>query len=160
MTTGKKDANYSDDEGRYPFFTCSQKPLKANNYSFDCSALLLAGNGDFSIKWYEGKFEAYQRTYVLEPNQKNYLGFLYFLVEYYLNNISVGYKGATIKFLTKGMIENFEILLPSENTLDGQISIFYSVIQSIDKIKNEVENLSQIRDLLLPRLMNGKLRVK
>lgn len=159
IKTGKKDANFSSDSGKYPFFTCSQGNLKADDYSFDCSALLLAGNGDFNIKWYEGKFEAYQRTYVLEPFKKELLGFLYFLIQYFLGDITAGHRGSVIHFLTKGMIEDYEIELPEENEVIEKSKIFYEILKSMDANKRQIETLSQIRDSLLPRLMTGRLRV-
>lgn len=160
VKTGKKDANFSSEKGKYPFFTCSQGHLMANDYSFDGSALLLAGNGDFNIKWYEGKFEAYQRTYVLEPYEKNLLGFLYFLVEYSLDDITAGHRGSVINFLTKGMIEDFVINLPPIEEIKTKSPVFNDVIKNIDFNKRQIETLSQVRDSLLPRLMSGRLRVK
>jgi len=80
ILTGKKDANFSTEDGQYPFFTCAQAPLQAPSYSFDCDAVILAGNGDFNVKLYRGQFEAYQRTYVLSPNSKELLYLLYHAV--------------------------------------------------------------------------------
>jgi len=91
IKTGKKDANIATTNGKYPFFTCSQDILFTDNFSFNSSSILLAGNGDFNIKWYEGKFEAYQRTYILTPYKKELLGFLYFLMKHFLDDITVGY---------------------------------------------------------------------
>lgn len=65
-TTGKLDSNAAVDNGKYPFFTCSKEPLKIDSYAFDQTALLLAGNnaaGKYDVKYYQGKFNAYQRTY-------------------------------------------------------------------------------------------------
>ena len=67
ISTGNLDANAAKPDGAYPFFTCSNTPLKIDRYSFDCGAVLLAGNGDFNLKRYTGKFDAYQRTYVVGP---------------------------------------------------------------------------------------------
>lgn len=67
ILTGKKDANFGDVGGEYLFFTCAKEPIRASSYSFDCDAVILAGNGDFNVKLYRGKFEAYQRTYVFSP---------------------------------------------------------------------------------------------
>lgn len=67
ILTGKKDANFASPNGIYKFFTCSKEDLSSNSFSFDCFAIILAGNGDLNVKLYEGKFEAYQRTYVLSP---------------------------------------------------------------------------------------------
>ena len=160
IKTGKKDANIATKNGKYPFFTCSQDILFTDNFSFDSSSILLAGNGDFNIKWYEGKFEAYQRTYVLTPYKKELLGFLYFLMNYFLDDITVGHKGSVIKFITKGMIEDFEVKIPMNKDFNNKAKFFYEIIQVIDFYEKEIKNLSQIRDFLLPRLMSGKIRVK
>ena len=61
IRTGKKDANYGSEDGEYPFFTCASRPIRCHGYSFECNAILLAGNGDINnITRYNGKFEAYQ----------------------------------------------------------------------------------------------------
>lgn len=160
VKTGKKDANIAGKIGKYPFFSCSQDILYTDEYSFDSSSLLLAGNGDFNIKLYEGKFEAYQRTYVLTPYKKELIGFLLFLISNFLDKITAGHRGSVIKFITKGMIEDFKISVPSDVDLDKMADIFYKISGSIDFYKRENNNLSQIRDLLLPKLMSGKIRVK
>ena len=58
IRTGKLDANASSENGKYPFFTCSKETLKINEYSYDCECVLLAGNGDLNVKYYNGKFDA------------------------------------------------------------------------------------------------------
>ena len=73
IKTGKLDANASAENGEYPFFTCSITPLKINSYSYDCECVLVAGNGDLNVKYYNGKFDAYQRTYIIESKDKEYL---------------------------------------------------------------------------------------
>jgi type I restriction enzyme S subunit len=68
IKTGKLDSNAAVLGGRYPYFTCSPETLTIDRYAFDCSAVILAGNnanGIFCVKWYSGKFNAYQRTYVI-----------------------------------------------------------------------------------------------
>ena len=66
IKTGKLDVNAGSDDGQYPFFTCATTPYKINNYAFDNEAILVAGNGDLNVKYYKGKFNAYQRTYVIQ----------------------------------------------------------------------------------------------
>ena len=117
ILTGKKDANFSTEDGQYPFFTCAQEPLLAPSYSFDCDAVILAGNGDFNVKLYRGQFEAYQRTYVLTPNNKDYLFLLFHAVSNSMTKLAQGASGSTIKFLTKGMIANIPVFCPDEQTL-------------------------------------------
>ena len=63
VVTGKEDANFASPNGKYKFFTCSNDTLNCDEYVFDSSAILIAGNGDFNVKHYSGTFSAYQRTY-------------------------------------------------------------------------------------------------
>ena len=158
VITGKKDANYSTKDGVYPFFTCSQDILKAPNYSFEGAAILLAGNGDFNVKRYIGKFEAYQRTYVLIPFEKRYHSFLYLLIKYHLQEITGGSRGSVIKFITKGNIADFTFTMPPYS-IDEKLSLFDSLFNEIDKNITEINNLSTIRDTLLPKLMSGEITV-
>ena len=158
VITGKKDANYSTDNGEFPFFTCSQDILKAPNYSFDGAAILLAGNGDFNVKRYIGRFEAYQRTYVLIPFDQRYHSFLYLTIKYYLQEITGGSRGSVIKFITKGNIADFEISIPNDD-ISNKLEILDSLYANIDINTKENKNLAILRDTLLPRLMSGELSV-
>ncbi len=96
IQTGKKDANYGTSDGEYPFYTCAQEPIKAPDYSFDCNAVILAGNGDFNVKIYRGKFEAYQRTYVFSPYDSSMLYLLFNAVEDNMSQLVQGASGSTI----------------------------------------------------------------
>ena len=68
ITTGKLDANAQVENGQYPFFTCAERPFNIDSYAFDTEAILISGNGANLgyINYYKGKFNAYQRTYVLD----------------------------------------------------------------------------------------------
>ena len=159
IKTGKKDANFGTDDGEYPFFTCAQEPIKAPSYSFDTSAVILAGNGDFNVKLYRGKFEAYQRTYVLEPDDTQMLYLLYFCISENMNRLAKGASGSTIKFLTKGMIESLDIYVPSKIFIDS----FNKIIEPIQGQKehhlSQIRLLTEARNRLLPKLMSGEIYV-
>jgi len=156
VKTGKKNANIATNNGIYPFFTCSQEVLKTNSYSFNDSAILLAGNGDFNIKWYRGKFEAYQRTYVLIPYDQNNLGYLFFAMKHFLDLITGASQGSVIKFITKGMIENFKIVYPNNIKF---INFFNQILDNIENNTNQIQTLQNLRDTLLPKLINGEIEV-
>lgn len=79
--TGKLDSNAAVENGIYPFFTCAQTTYRIDNYKFDTECVLLAGNnasGVFPLKYFKGKFNAYQRTYIIEPKNKKELAIKYF----------------------------------------------------------------------------------
>ena len=158
VITGKKDSNYSTPEGAYPFFTCSQDILKAPSYSFDGHAILVAGNGDFNVKRYIGKFEAYQRTYVLIPHEEKFHAFLYLMIDYYLPEITGGSRGSVIKFITKGNIANFRFRVP-QNNIDDQLKKLNDIYKIIDCNLEESSRLTKMRDTLLPKLMSGELKI-
>lgn len=159
ILTGKKDANYGTPDGNYPFFTCSQEPIKAPSYSFDAEAVLLAGNGDFNVKLYRGKFEAYQRTYVLIPSNANLLYVLYNSVAKNMVKLANGASGSTIKFLTKRMIENIDVLVPTNTILNEYNSLRRKIQQDLENIKSQLRLLTESRDRLLPKLLSGEIEV-
>ena len=72
IETGKLNANSSVENGKYLFFTTAREPSKIDTYRWDTEALLIAGNANVGeVKYYKGKFEAYQRTYVLTNFSKD-----------------------------------------------------------------------------------------
>lgn len=159
IKTGKKDANFGTEDGEFPFFTCAQAISKAPNYSFDAHAILLAGNGDFNLKLYRGKFEAYQRTYVLVPSDERLVGLLYFLMKMKLSEITGGSRGSVIKFITKGMIENYKCALPGDAKLIEMAEVFNQLTINIEENVIQTQTLTALRDTLLPRLISGKTNV-
>jgi len=91
IRTGKLDANAMTVGGQYPFFTCSREIFSIDKYAFDCEAILLAGNnasGDFNVKHYKGKFNAYQRTYVITIEDENKVLYSY-LKHHLINNLKI-----------------------------------------------------------------------
>ncbi|MBD2483488.1 restriction endonuclease subunit S [Planktothrix sp. FACHB-1365] len=98
IQTGKKDANYGDKGGEYPFFTCADKPILSPTYSFDGESIILPGNGaNVGMVFYHvGKFEAYQRTYVLNNIKCNSRYLFHHLSAYWKKfNLSKQFGSAT-----------------------------------------------------------------
>ena len=159
ILTGKKDANFSTEDGQYPFFTCAQTPLNAPSHSFDCDAVILAGNGDFNVKLYRGQFEAYQRTYVLSPENKEMLFLLYHAVNNSMAKLAQGASGSTIKFLTKGMIASILVHVPGKQILGKFNESSEAIQKQIEALKSAVACATEARDRLLPKLMSGEVEV-
>src|SRR6185369_14330209 len=116
FTTGKLDSNAAVNGGAYPFFTCSRDDLQIDTFAFDCEALLLAGNNanaDYSVKHYKGKFNAYQRTYVLTlKDEKNSYSYVRVALQRKLNDLKYASKGTNTKYLTMGIFNEQRILVP------------------------------------------------
>ncbi len=142
ITTGKLDANAAVENGPYPFFTCSREIYAIDNYAFNCEAILLAGNnavGDFNVKHYKGKFNAYQRTYVITVNEQARVlyRFLYFQMLKSLKKFKEQSVGAGTKFLKLGMIKDMEISLPSINEQE-------QIVSTVDSLREETQRLASI----------------
>ncbi|WP_426065248.1 restriction endonuclease subunit S [Flavobacterium sp. DSP2-3-1] len=113
FATGKKDVNQGSSIGEYPFFTCSKKVFSSEYYSFDKEALLIAGNGDVgTVHYYTGKFEAYQRTYILSDFSVNVQYLYQYLKSNLIKHLSEGQSGTTIQFIKISQLKNFKILKP------------------------------------------------
>lgn len=138
IRTGKLDANANVDKGRYPFFTCSREPLKIDSYSFDCECVLVAGNGELNVKYYDGKFDAYQRTYIIESKDKGIVKvpYIYRFLINYVKDLQDQAIGGIIKYIKMENLTNAQIIVPSVEEQDKLLSF---VAQS-DKSKFELEN--------------------
>ena len=156
VITGREDANFSSSNGKYKFFTCSNTPLKCDEYAFESSSILIAGNGDFNVKHYSGKFNAYQRTYVLTPAEE-YYGLLYLSSLYRINSFKTSSAGSIVKFITKGDIENIPIFIPKDKKY---LSYFNELVLTQEHILSENDELTNLRDWLLPMLMNGQATIE
>ena len=115
IKTGKLDANASSIDGIYPFFTCSKQPLKINSYSYDCECVLVAGNGEINAKYYNGKFDAYQRTYIIETNDKSKLlvKYIYYFMLSYIDVLKSKSIGGVIKYIKLNNLTDAKIPLLS-----------------------------------------------
>lgn len=159
LSTGKEDANFATEQGIYPFFTCSEKILKCDVYSFDTQAILLAGNGTFSVKRFTGRFNAYQRTYVLEPKSKNLYPIVYFVIIDNVIKFTSGSRGSIIKFITRGDIENIDVVLPNDIENMRFSEVLHTYLLQAELLEKQNHQLTQLRDFLLPMLMNGQVSV-
>lgn len=152
-TTGKLDSNAMVENGRYPFFTCAKESYKIDSYAFDCEALLLAGNnaaGIYDVKHYKGKFNAYQRTYVLRlMNEKwSYILFKRQLEDklQYLQSQS---KGTNTRYLTLGILNELRFVVPPVAEQE-QFAVF---VEQTDKSKIAVQKALDEAQLLFDSLM-------
>lgn len=151
-TTGKLDSNAAVANGKYPFFTCSKEPLKIDSYAFDQTALLLAGNnaaGKYDVKYYQGKFNAYQRTYVLSLKHNwSYKLFQYQLEDklLYLQTKSLG--GLT-KYLTLKILGELDFIVPPL-ALQNEFAAF---VEHVDEQKQTVQQSLEKLELMKKALM-------
>ncbi len=115
IETGKKDANFGDENGIYVFFTCSNTPIKCKTYSYDGDYLIMPGNGANigQVIHYKGKFEAYQRTYLLKAYSKFDLDYLkYHLLFNWKEYNQDKLYGSAIPYIKLGNLTSYLVALP------------------------------------------------
>ena len=140
ITTGRLDANAMVDGGQYRFYTCAKDYYHIDNFSFDTDALIISGNGANVgyIHHYKGKFNAYQRTYVLDGFEESILYVKFFLDRYLKARIESEKKEGNTPYIVKSTLEDMKIQLP---TFLEQIKIS----EFLSSIDNKMELLeSQI----------------
>lgn len=143
ISTGKLDANAANENGLYPFFTCSKTPLSINSYAYDCECVLIAGNGDLNVKYYNGKFNAYQRTYILQLKNNSFnvdMRYIYAFFNLYIEELRRKSIGGIIKYIKLGDLTNAKIPFPP-------LSTQLAIVSELDKI-NELIRLKkeQLKD--------------
>lgn len=164
ISTGKLNANAAVPGGKYPFFTCSREIYQIDSYSFDCEALLLAGNnasGDFNVKYYKGKFDAYQRTYVIHGFHDYSSELLFHILQYNLSMLKALSLGVNTRFLKIGMIESIKLPnIPTEQQIQlaKRISNIYILCRNYNrKALATRANCLKLKQSFLTKAFNGDL---
>ncbi|MCX6732898.1 MAG: N-6 DNA methylase [Candidatus Roizmanbacteria bacterium] len=145
ITTGKKDVNEGNPDGEYPFFTCAKENTFIDTYSFDTEALLIAGNGDVgAIKYYKGKFDAYQRTYVLNNFKKTNTKYIYQILNNSLKeNLQLQKLGNTMPYIKLGMLQTFKIPIPP-------LEVQEQIVAELDSYAGIIAGAKQIISIWKP----------
>lgn len=151
FTTGKLNSNAAQDNGKYPFFTCAPEALKIDDYAFDTEAIILAGNnadGNFHIQHFKGKFNAYQRTYVIESSDENkvYTKYLYYALKTCLLHFKQISQGSATKFLTAKILNSFELPIPEieiQKKIAGTLGNLDKKIKTNEAINENLERQAQ-----------------
>ena len=152
IRTGKLDANASSENGKYPFFTCSKEPLRIDSYSYNCECVLVAGNGDLNVKYYDGKFDAYQRTYIIESTDKSKLlvKYLYFFLDIYVEVLRTQSIGGVIKYIKLGNLTDAMIPLPC---IEEQEVIVDRLEKCNDLLNRRIRQLAILDQLVKSRFI-------
>ena len=148
IKTGKLDSNAAVIGGRYPFFTCDPNTLSIDVWAYDTEAVLLAGNnasGNYTAKYYKGKFNAYQRTYIIESANEEELNIRYlcYALNQQLRLLKTMSSGSTTKFLTVRMLDNLDIPLHSINIQTEIVNILSAYDDLIENNQKQIKLLEE-----------------
>lgn len=156
IKTGKLNSEAAVVNGIYPFFTCSQETYRTNTFSFDQEAVLLAGNNAsaiYPLKIYCGKFDAYQRTYVIFSKNKLVSNKqLYFVLKQQLNEFKGISSGTATKFLTLKILASIPVIIAPEDIANSFINAMDKMFETIFQNQREIEYLNEIQTVILGEL--------
>ena len=159
--TGKLDSNAAVVNGAYPFFTCAKEDSQIDTFAFDCEALLLAGNNataDYSVKHYKGKFNAYQRTYVITlKNPDNSYQYAAFFLENHLLELKRMSKGSGTKYLTLAMLNRIRIPVPPVDLQHQFVTRLAELHRIREMFKKSLFDLDTLFASLQYRAFRGEL---
>lgn len=162
--TGRKDVNQSKEDGQYVFFSCSPNTFHSDEFIYDGKAILVAGNGSYTgrTRYFEGKFDLYQRTYAVVSNKEDdsFMFYLYLRFKFDFEPMhSGGTRGSAIPYIVMKDLTKYKFLY-KKDIVEAYIKKVKPMFAEADNLQRQNALLARQRDLLLPRLMSGKLEVK
>ena len=137
ITTGKLDANAQVDNGIYPFFTCAEQQFNIDSFAFDTEALLISGNGANLgyINYYKGKFNAYQRTYVLDLFSENIQYIKWALKVLLPKRIAIEKSSSNTPYIVLSTLTDLRLPIPCKS----KQSFIANLMQSLErKLSNQI----------------------
>ena len=161
IQTGKLNANAMIQGGRYKFFTCAKEVFEIDDYVFDTEAILVSGNGENVgyIHYFNGKFNAYQRTYVLDKFTENILFIKYFLEFALKRKIEIEKKDGNTPYIVLSTIFGFIVKLPNLKEQQKIAEVLTACDDEINLLNLKLENLKKQKQGLMQKLLSGKVRV-
>jgi len=160
--TGKKNANETSPNGKYKFFSCAPESLLSDTFLYDGAAIIVAGNGAYTgrTRFYDGKFELYQRTYGLtlkdDVNKNNIYGLYVFMKTIFEPDKMGGTHGSAIPYIVLSDLTDYKLKY-NKIEFEKFSDLVSNNIKMIQENEKNNEELSQLRDTLLPKLMNGEI---
>ena len=153
ITTGKLDANASKIHGKYKFFTCAKEDFLTDTYSFEGDAVIINGNGELGItKSYSGKFDAYQRTYVLMDFNEDYKYLSYAIPVYLPERIRTEAIGGAMPYIKIDTLNDLKIMIPSIDEQNQIANFMLNLNMLLNNSKDELLKYMKIKETMLAKM--------
>lgn len=162
IQTGKKDVNEGNPSGKYPFFTCAAQPTRSDIYSFDTEAILIAGNGNIGTCHHmQGKFEAYQRTYVLTDFHRVEGKYLYHAIRRYLSReVARQTQVTAMPYIKVGLLQDLDIPVFDRKKREQIVSLLDAADLEIELLQRKLLYKQNQKHGLMQQLLSGNIPVK
>jgi len=86
--------------------------------------------------------------------------YVFFALSTSTERLALGARGSAQQNLSKGLVSEFEVKIPSSAVLRAFDNVTASLTEKSIANLDENRTLAQLRDTLLPKLMSGEIRVK
>lgn len=150
ITTGNKDTENKEQDGKYPFFVRSKNVERINSYSYDGEAILTAGDGDIGkiFHYINGKFDYHQRVYMFYKFKNILVKFIYFYLQENLHKevIKLSAK-TTVDSLRLPMLQDFIISVPAVQEQQQIANFLDKATAKIDTlIKKQTKQIELLKE--------------
>ena len=154
ITTGKLDANAMVDDGKFPFFTCAANPFNIDKYAFDTEALLISGNGANLgyINYYNGRFNAYQRTYVLDSFIENIQYIKFALKATLPKRIEIEKSTSNTPYIVLSTLSEMKLPIPNKTIQNNVAGLMLSLENKLHFQVRLLEAYNQQKQYLLRQM--------
>ena len=154
ITTGKLDANEMSSKGKYRFYTCAKDYYMIDEYAFDTEALLISGNGANVgyIHYYKGKFNAYQRTYVLNNFTESIFYIKQFLDEFLSKRIFQEKFDGSMPYIVLSTLKDMLIDLPTITEQNKIADYLMCIDEKIESEERMLEKAKKFKKALLQQM--------
>jgi type I restriction enzyme S subunit len=154
ITTGKLDANAMVEDGEFRFYTCAKDYYRIDKYAFDTEALLISGNGANVgyIHYYKGKFNAYQRTYILDGFKENIFFIKYFLQMYLPKRIKGEKNDGNTPYIVLSTLSEMDFLIPSLLEQTKIANFLSSIDEKIELVNTQIKDTQEYKKGLLQQM--------
>ena len=159
--TGKLDANAMKPDGEYRFYTCAKEYYYIDRYAFDEEALMVSGNGANVgyVHYYKGKFNAYQRTYVLSNFIADVIYLKIYLERKLAERIRVEVNAGNTPYITMDTLTDMPIVLPPKEEQTAIATILSDMDAEIQALEQRLGKTRQIKQGMMQELLTGKTRL-
>ncbi len=167
--TGSSNTNEGLDEGEYPFYVRSQEPLRKNEYEFDETAIITAGDGVGVGKvfhYVEGKYALHQRAYRIHINTPTVYPkyFFYYMKSAFLPYIEKTMFQGSVPSIRRPMLNAFPVPVPAldvQKRLVHVLDNFEAICSDLNiglpaEIEARQKQYVFYRDALLTYVATGK----
>jgi len=163
IKTGKRNNEDKIENGKYPLFVRSHQIQRINEYSYNCEAILVPGEGNIGqiFHYINGKFDCHQRVYKISEFAGVDAKFIFFYMKMFFGQYALmNTVKATVDSLRLPTFQNFDILLPHDIAEQTAIaSILSDMDAEIVVLTAKLNKLRNIKQGMMSELLTGHIRL-